>query len=1028
MNPSAPFIDRPVATSLMAAAIFLIGCFAWARLPVSSLPAIDLPVVSIFASRPGANPVTMATTVAAPLERRLATIPGLERLTSQSFFGTTQILAQFDLDRGIDAAARDVQAAINAANKDLPADLPAAPMFRKASSASMPVVTLALTSKDLPLSAIYDAADSVIAQRIGRLHGVGEVRLGGGSQPAIRVQVDPARLASMGIGVDQVANIVRRANVRTPTGVIGGGEQTFSLATTDQLTAPEEFANVVVASKNRSVVRLGEVATIERNVRDRLAAGWFNGRPAILVIISKQANANVVDTVDAVKASLPELQRWIPAGIDIDILSDRTQSIRASIHETAMALTLSVVLVIFVVWFFLRRPAAILAAGVTVPLSILGAFAVMWAFGYSLNNLTLMALTIAVGLVIDDAVVMVENIERHEESGLTPLEAAHAGSRQVAFTIFSLSISLIAVLAPILFMGGVVGRALHEFAVTLAAAIVFSMLLSLTVTPALLAHFPVAPSTRRSRPARATMPLTLALARLYGGTLGFVLRHPRAAALVSLACVALSIQLFMGLPKGNLPQDDVGLIDATTEAGTDVSFSEMARLQTEAMEIIRADKDVQGVGAFIGGPLLNEGNVYIALKPRDERRATSSEVANRLRGRLAGIVGLKTYLSPVQELSSNVRRSKAQFQFTLSSPSLADLEQTAMRLKEALALRPEIVDVTTDHEMGGLRANLVIDRKAAGRTGVSAASIDAALNSAFGQRQDSIIYAPRNQYRVVFEVGEAARRGVGDLSRLYVAGGGGALTPLSSVAHVETGAAPLVINHQSLLPAITLSYNLAPGSRMESAGRVVETTVESIGLPSGMHAEFAGEAADFRKIVGALPLLIIGAVVVVYVNLGILYESLVHPVTILSTLPSAGLGALLALRFTDSEFTVISLIGLLLLIGIVKKNGIILVDFAQHVRRTPGVSAIDAAIDASTERLRPILMTTIAALLGALPLLLASGIGAELRRPLGLTIIGGLLISQMLTLYTTPAIYCLMSKFERPVRPDSAEEREKPKA
>ena len=1017
MNISAPFIRRPVGASLLAAALFMVGAVAYFFLPVASLPAIDFPAIGVIAARPGADPATMAATVAAPLERRLAGISGVTELTSVSSLGQTQIVAQFDLARSIDSAARDVQAAINAAATDLPADLPILPTFRKASQATVPSIVLALTSQTLPTSVIFDAADTVIAQRISQVPGVAEVRVAGAEQPAIRVQADPARLAAMGMSMDQVANAIASANVLSPLGALNGDRLGRTLGATDQLSSPPEFRAIVVAAANGAVVKLGDIATVERSVRNRLAAGWFNGKPAVLIIVTRQPNANVIAMVDQVKALLPELQKWIPSGVEISVLSDRTQSIRASVSEIQNTLLVSIALVMAVVFVFLRRATPVFAAAVTVPLSLVGSCAAMWLAGFSIDNLSLMALTIAVGFVIDDAIVMIETIETNVERGMGRLEAALVGARQIGFTVVSISLSLIAVFIPLLLMEGIFGRLLREFAFTLTFAIVISTIVSLTVTPMICAQLP---SPKRDAPSRFDRLVEGALTRLvglYAKSLRPVVDHPWAALVAIVLTIGWTVHLYGSIPKGNLPQDDIGLLNGATEASADISFTDMVALQKKAAAIAAADPDVVNVGSFVGASNMsmsgNQGRLFLALKPANERKASSFDVLARLRKEFAKIAGLSVFMAPSQDLRSGGRQSKAQFQFTITATSVDDLEEWAPKLLARLRRLPELADVGADRQQGALKAKVVIDRTAASRMGVPIQSIDAALNSAFGQRQDSIIYTQRNQYRVIVEAPLSRQRDPRDLSGLYVSASDGTKVPLTAVARIERGTMPLVVNHQGVLPAATITFNIAPGHTLDAAAKAILAATDEMQLPNGVQAEFAGDAKDFRKLSSGMAWLILASLLAVYIILGVLYESLAHPVTIISTLPSAGLGALLALEAFDTEFTLIAFIGILLLIGIVKKNGIMLVDFALHAEREKGFSVRDAALEAAVERFRPILMTTLAAMLGALPLAFADGIGAELRRPLGVTIVGGLLLSQMLTLYTTPVIYLLMSKLER---------------
>ena len=881
----------------------------------------------------------------------------------------------------------------------------------------MPVLVLALTSDSLPTSTIFDATDTIIAQRISQVPGVAETRVTGAEQPAIRIQVDSARLAAMGLGVDAVANALTTANAHSAVGVLAGATQEITISTTDQLSTAQDYRNIVIASRAGAIVKLGDVAKVELGVRNRMSAGWFNGKPAVLIIVTKQPNANVIETVDHIKALMPQMQQWIPAGIKINVLSDRTQTIRASIHDIQFTLAISVLLVMIVVFIFLRKATPVIAAGITVPLSLIGTCAAMWAAGFSIDNLSLMALTISVGFVVDDAIVMIENIESAREQGLNRMSAALQGSKQIAFTVFSISLSLIAVFIPLLFMEGVMGKLLREFSMTLTFAIVISMVVSLTVTPMICAWLPHFKHSKRSRFDAVIEDSLDYIVNLYTRSLRPVVDHPWMTLIVVLATVAATIQLYRTIPKGNLPQDDIGLINGTTEAAADVSFAEMSRLQRSASDTLLLDPDVADVGSFIGATGLtssqNQGRLFVALKPASQRKSNSREVIARLRPEFAKIAGLSVFMQPSQDLRNGGRTSKAQYQFTLSDASIEELEEWRGKIVAHLKNLPELADVTSDKELGGLRAAVVIDRNAASRMNVPISSIDAALNSAFGQRQDTIVYTQRNQYRVIFETPISRQRDIRDLAGVYVSAATGVQVPLTALARIERGYMPLVVNHQGVLPAITISYNIAPGATLDAATKAIEKSIEEMNLPAGLHAGFAGDAADFRKVAAGMATLILAALLAVYIILGILYESLIHPLTIISTLPSAGLGALLSLEAFGAEFTVIAFIGILLLIGIVKKNGIMLVDFALQSEREHGLSAHDAALEAARERFRPILMTTLAAIFGALPLAFATGIGAELRRPLGITIIGGLILSQALTLYTTPVIYLLMGKFQR---------------
>ena len=1013
MNISEPFIRRPVGTTLLAAALFIVGAVAYFFLPVATLPSLDYSTISVSASRPGADPTTMAASVAAPLERKLGSMAGVTEITSQSWTGLTRIIVAFDIGRNIDAAARDVQAAINAALSDLPTDMPQRPSFRKSTDALEPVMILALTSRTLPSGAVFDAADSIIAQRIARVPGVAEARLAGSEQPAIRIQLDPSRLASMNIGVDQVANAIAAANIRGAVGAFDGADRSWSIATNDQLTTPEDFRAIVVTSSKGVVTKLGDIAVVERGVRNRLAAGWYNGRPAVLINIARQPNANVNEVVERVKALLPEALRWAPQGIDIGVLSDRTQTIRASVGEIERTLLISIGMVMLVVFVFLRRSTPMIAAGVTVPLSLIGTCACMWLAGYSIDNLSLMALTVSVGFVVDDAIVMIENIESVRVKGKSPLEAAIIGAGQIGFTVISITLSLIAVFVPLLFMDGLMGRFLREFSYTLACAILISSVISLTVTPMCCAWLPVPKVETKNRFDRLVDAVLTRILRWYERSLLPVIDHPWLTLIVIFGTIAWTAYLYGVIPKGNLPQDDNGFINGATEAAADISFAEMVRLQKEAEAIIVADPDVVGVGSSLGGGVLssamNQGRFTIRLKPREERSGSSKDVIARLRKDFAKLIGLQVMLTPSQDVFLHARWSASAYQFTILDDDIAELTEWAPKILARLRSLPQIVDVTSDRQQGALSANVVVDRNAASRLGVQISSIDAALNAAFGQRQDSVIYGDKNQYRVVMETAPARQRDMRDLSNMYVSSVFSGQVPLASLARFERSTVPLVVNHQGVMPAVTITFNVPPEETLQSASLAVERAFAEMNPPRGLRGELSGEAGDARRVSHSMSTLILVALLAVYIILGVLYESLLHPITIISTLPAAGLGALLSLQMFGVEFSMIAFIGILLLIGIVKKNGIMLVDFALIAERD-GMSVHDAALLAAKERFRPILMTTLAALFGALPLAFASGIGTDLRRPLGITIVGGLLLSQALTLYTTPVIYLLMSK------------------
>jgi multidrug efflux pump subunit AcrB len=1045
MNVSYLFIRRPIATTLVAAGLFVIGSVAYLFLPVASLPSIDLPTIVVFANRPGADPATMAATVAAPLERRLGAIAGVTELTSTSTLGSTAIPVQFDLERNVDGAARDVQAALNAAAADLPLDLPQVPSFRKVNPATSPILILALTSKTIVPSAIYDIADTVIAQRISQVEGVGQATVAGAEQPATRVVVDPVALAAIGIGLEDVKNAIVTANAVGPVGSFDGPVLAQSIATNDQLHDVRDYDSVIVRTLHGAVVRLSAIASVQPGLRSTLSAAWFNGQPSVLVIITKQAQANAIDTVDRIYQVLQNLKGWIPADLQISVFADRTSTIRAAVHDMQLTLAATVALVMLVVFLFLRRPTPTIAAGVTVPLSLAGTCAAMWAVGYSINNLSLMALAVSVGFVVDDAIVMIENTFRNLESGSSPMRAAIQGSRQIGFTVFSISLSLFAAFIPLLFMGGIVGRFLREFSATLIFAIVISTLVSLSLTPTICAHFVRRPPSRDATWLDRTVDIALSRTiAAYACTLGFVLRHKLVMLAVFVLTIALTIELYIKVPKGFIPQDDSGLIFAATEASSDISFKAMTDLQMRAADLVEADPAVAGVGSSIGAssfnPSMNQGRLFISLKPLSERGGlTTVQVIDRLRPKLAAVAGLSVYMVPGADLRAGARQSKAQYQFTLWGPDLTELQTWTPRVLEAVKAIDGVVDVSTDHEQGGLQANIVIDRLAASRLCVSVQDIDNALNDAFAQAQISTVYTQRNQYRVVLEIDRHYQRDPSDLSHVYVNAGGsigatggcaGAVAttlttnastgvmsgigtnqiPLSAVARLERGIAPLVVNHQGQFPAITMTFNLATGVTLDEAMSRIRQTVAELHLPEGIHTEFTGDSKMLAQSAGAQPLLLLAALIAVYIVLGVLYESLAHPLTIISTLPAAGLGALLALQIAGAELTLMAFIGIVLLIGIVKKNGIMLVDFALERERQGGRLPEGAIYDACLERFRPILMTSLAAILGSVPLAIASGPGAELRRPLGITIIGGLIVSQILTLYTTPVIYLLLDR------------------
>ena len=1022
MNVSRPFILRPVATSLLMVALLLAGAVAYRQLPISALPQVDYPTIQVLTFHPGAGPEVMASSVTAPLERQFAQVPGLTQMTSSSSEGCSRITLQFALDLDIDVATQQVQAAIAAATAYLPRDLPNPPIYTKTNPADAPILTLALTSETLPLTRVQDLADTLLAQKISQLSGVGMVSLSGGQKPAIRIQANPVALSAVGMNLEDLRGALVQASVNQAKGSFDGRRQAHTIAADDQLLTSDAFRRLIIGYRNDAPIRLTDVATVVDGAENLRQAAWMNDVPAVIVNIQRQPGANIIDVVDRIKALLPQLEASLPAAVTVHLLTDRTTAIRAGIEGVEHELVLTVALVVLVIFLFLRDLTATVIPGVAVPLSLVGTLAVMLPLGYSLNNLTLMALTISTGFVVDDAIVMIENIVRHLEKGKPPLAAALDGAAEIGFTIVSLSVSLIAVLIPLLFMGDIVGRLFREFAVTLSVTILVSAIVSLTLTPMMCAML-----LRHRDPARAGWLYRASerffdgLLAVYAATLRFVLRHQVATMAVAVATMAATAQLYRDVPKGFFPTQDTGVLLGISAAAPSVSFEGMARRQLALNKAVLADPAVESLSSFIGidgvNTTVNSGRMLINLKSVEERGSGVADVIRRLQERLAAVDGATLYLQPVQDLSVESRVSRTQYQCTLESPDAEELVEWAPRFVARLQALPELADVASDQQEGGLQARLVIDRDSASRLGITPQMIDDALYDAYGQRQISIMFTQLNQYRVVLEVEPSFRTAPQDLGKLYVrtaaagavAGTGGGRVPLAAVTRLEETTGPLVINHQGRFPAVAVSFNLAPGTSLGRALEAVERVRGELALPPAIETEFQGTAAAFRSSLANQPLLVLAAIVTVYIVLGVLYESTIHPLTILSTLPSAGVGALAALMREGLELDVISLIGIILLIGIVKKNAIMMIDFAidadRHGIDGRRVGTAEAIEQACLLRFRPIMMTTMAALLGAVPLALGTGVGSELRRPLGVTIIGGLLVSQFLTLYTTPVIY-----------------------
>jgi len=1060
VNPSRIFILRPVATSLLMAAILLAGIVAFRQLPVSALPQVDYPTIQVLTFYPGASPDVMTSSVTAPMERQFGQIPGLQQMSSTSSFGGSMITLQFDLKQNIDVAEQEVQAAINAAASFLPRDLPNPPIYSKVNPADTPILTLGLTSSQLPLSKVEDLADTTLAQKISQLPGVGLVTISGGQKPAVRVQANPSALASYGLSLEDLRTGLAAANTDQAKGNLQGPAQSYSIGANDQIFASADYKPVIIAYRNGAPVRVADVASVVDGVEDAQKAAWMNTTPAVIMNVQRQPGANIINVVDRIEALLPQLTSSLPPSVKVTVLTDRTVTIRASVHDVEFELLLTVLLVVMVIFLFLRRISATIIPSVAVPLSIVGTFGVMYLLGYSLDNLSLMALTISTGFVVDDAIVMIENITRYIEEGEKPLEAALKGSKQIGFTIVSLTVSLIAVLIPLLFMADIVGRLFREFAITLSVTILVSAVVSLTLTPMMAAKLLKAESEEKQhgRFFKKSEELFERVIAYYGRTLQFVLRHQTTTLLVTLATLVVTILLYIIVPKGFFPLQDTGVILGISEAPEDTSFKAMADRQLRLTEVVTQDPAVASVSSFIGvdgtNMTTNVGRIQINLKPLEERDANASDIIRRLQPKLAGISGITLYMQPVQDLSVENRVSRTQYQYTLEDANAAELAQWIPRIVDDLRKLPELRDVASDQGSGSLEADLVVDRNTASRLGVTPQMIDDTLYDAFGQRQVSTIFTQLNQYHVVLEADPKLQLTPDALNHIYIhaapAGGPAAaaqpaqatttatsstpavlgttkpvtqlsgsreqIIPLGSFAHIEMKSTPVAVNHLGQFPVATISFNLAPGASLGGATKTIDAAVARLGLPASIHAEFQGTAAVFRSSLANEGWLILAALITVYIVLGVLYESYIHPITILSTLPSAGVGAILALMLFHMELGVVALIGIILLIGIVKKNAIMMIDFALEAEREGGKNAEEAIYQACLLRFRPIMMTTFAALFGGLPLALGRGTGAELRHPLGVTIVGGLLVSQLLTLYTTPVVYIWFDKLAARVR------------